>query len=628
MLESKDHTTDKAWEAVMKRVDAIDAGMEQGWKEDIDTLLVFAGLFSAVVTAFTVESYQWLSEDPSDQTVLLLTQISAQLNGRHVTTESSKVPSFTPSPSVIRINAFWFLSLTLGLVDALFGLMRKQWLREYRRATNTQTPEQWLTLRCFRSDSFERWHVASLLAALPIILELALFSFLAGALELLWMQHRIPFAVAAIVIGSAVAFYIATTLLPGIDIIRHKLRIHPGLRSIDDVESTVMWELPDVHYLCPYKSPQAWAVFRLLSYMLGPSSPLSRPIVSYFLQERFYGKSSIVPERSILVVIHSLYDLVSWVSADLDVIESFSQATPCPDFYEIKAYRWLVCEFRDSPSMIPHLRRLLQVLPPELVMPTVFDCAIVRPDRDWNTNDVERELDGLPLGLPIRSDDPFVHSRTHIRLLFYHRRWTLDPQSISYSSPPFSWSDCHLLTLKEHQAPITRVLSLISDGDQQSTRLALNYIDQITQYHANLYRVYEELDAVASAMIPFLQSLATANLQFLETKEPLFDLVMLINNRSIQELRHEIQPRTTAYNWIDAVNVFRVGQGLSRQHFPRHPGCFPVSLDRLNLLLGDTRTKSLALELMDDFLQAFDSESTRPRLSQLHFLGTVQDYLT
>ncbi|EEB96472.1 hypothetical protein MPER_04389, partial [Moniliophthora perniciosa FA553] len=57
-----------------------DEGMVKNWKEDIDTLLVFAGLFSAVVTAFLIEAYQWLSEDPADTTVMLLTQISMQLN--------------------------------------------------------------------------------------------------------------------------------------------------------------------------------------------------------------------------------------------------------------------------------------------------------------------------------------------------------------------------------------------------------------------------------------------------------------------------------------------------------------------------------------------------------------------
>ncbi|KAF9257480.1 hypothetical protein L218DRAFT_879369, partial [Marasmius fiardii PR-910] len=44
----------------------------QGYKEDIVTLLVFGGLFSAVVTPFTIESYQWLQEDPADTSAALL----------------------------------------------------------------------------------------------------------------------------------------------------------------------------------------------------------------------------------------------------------------------------------------------------------------------------------------------------------------------------------------------------------------------------------------------------------------------------------------------------------------------------------------------------------------------------
>ncbi|KAF8899338.1 hypothetical protein BD779DRAFT_1431892, partial [Infundibulicybe gibba] len=35
-----------------------------GWNSEIDSLLTFAGLFSAVVTAFTVESYKLLQPIP------------------------------------------------------------------------------------------------------------------------------------------------------------------------------------------------------------------------------------------------------------------------------------------------------------------------------------------------------------------------------------------------------------------------------------------------------------------------------------------------------------------------------------------------------------------------------------
>ncbi|KAK7455254.1 hypothetical protein VKT23_011126 [Stygiomarasmius scandens] len=64
------------WEECRKRMDERDESLARSWKEDIDALLFFAGLFSAVVTAFSIESYQWLKNDPQDLTVQLLGRIS------------------------------------------------------------------------------------------------------------------------------------------------------------------------------------------------------------------------------------------------------------------------------------------------------------------------------------------------------------------------------------------------------------------------------------------------------------------------------------------------------------------------------------------------------------------------
>ncbi|EEB98162.1 hypothetical protein MPER_02379 [Moniliophthora perniciosa FA553] len=120
--------------------------MVKGWRDDIDTLLVFAGLFSAVVTAFVIESYKWLDKDPADTTVTLLTQlISVQVNGSQ--SVSFEPTQFKPDASSIRINVFWFLSLILSLTSALFGLLCKQWVREHQRDTTTRTPGEALALR-------------------------------------------------------------------------------------------------------------------------------------------------------------------------------------------------------------------------------------------------------------------------------------------------------------------------------------------------------------------------------------------------------------------------------------------------------------------------------------------------
>ncbi|KAF9259224.1 hypothetical protein L218DRAFT_826836, partial [Marasmius fiardii PR-910] len=319
----------KSWDVLMKVIDTREDEQVEGYKDDIDTLLVFAGLFSAVVTAFTVESYQWLQEDPADtsaallnSTVILLMQI-AQQSGQHSSastfTPPSSPPQFAASSSVIRINTFWFLSLTLALVDALFGLLCKQWLREHKRKTNTPTPRQALALRWLRYRSFEEWHVPKILASLPILLELSLFLFFAGLLELLWTKHHVPFAICPI-------------------------------------SPRIINHLPSIDLICPYKSPQSWLIFRFLSFIcsLSGCKCLLIPILKRFTQFwRGYGKTQL---DSILS--KHVLSLSSWSTLDLNVIQRFSSIQYCPSLYELKGFRWLVQETQDIPSMIPHLKNV------------------------------------------------------------------------------------------------------------------------------------------------------------------------------------------------------------------------------------------------------------------------------
>ncbi|EJD54850.1 hypothetical protein AURDEDRAFT_28079, partial [Auricularia subglabra TFB-10046 SS5] len=125
-----------AWQECYKLAQKYDNDVCQTYREQLDTLLVFAGLFSAVVTAFTVESYKWLSTDPTELSVELLRQAVGLL----AQTQNQSTPTAIPPPSpqlssatIARINAYWFLSLTLSLSAALLGILCKQWVREYER---------------------------------------------------------------------------------------------------------------------------------------------------------------------------------------------------------------------------------------------------------------------------------------------------------------------------------------------------------------------------------------------------------------------------------------------------------------------------------------------------------------
>ncbi|KAF9256430.1 hypothetical protein L218DRAFT_1026210, partial [Marasmius fiardii PR-910] len=351
-------TLEKSWEEIDKRLDRIDDDLVAGYKDDIDTLLVFIGLFSAVVTAFIIESYKGLQVDPADSTVALLNSTLtilmgiAQCNNTEplsLSFDSSPIPShFTPSASVVRINTFWFLSLTLALVDALIGLLCKQWLHAHQQQTNTHTPEQALALRWLRSQSFEHWHVPKTLASLPMILEMALFLFFAGLLELLWTQHPIPFAFSLSVVGVAVVFYLVTAILPGLNIIQQALDL-----------------------ICPYRSPQSWLAFQLYSsiFHIPGCKPLMHRVLAKF-NKKWKGSSEYAVGSKLVT---DIYPHSNWPSLNLHAIQHFSRIENCPDFYQLKGFRWLVQQTRDSPSMIPYLQNVLAELPLHLVMPAVFD---------------------------------------------------------------------------------------------------------------------------------------------------------------------------------------------------------------------------------------------------------------
>ncbi|KAK1218332.1 hypothetical protein PQX77_018974 [Marasmius sp. AFHP31] len=391
----QDSTLEKSWEVIMKEVTALDEGLVGGWKEDIDTLLVFAGLFSAVVTAFTVESYQWLQEAPEDTAVALLKQISQQMNGSSISQSGSD--EFTVSSSVVAINVLWFLSLILALVDALFALLCKQWLREHRRHTHTRTPSEALALRWLRRQSLEKWRVPEILASLPMLLELALLLFLAGLLELLRTRHPVPFAIATIVVALAAIFYFGTTIIPAVNIARQVLQVVQNLGFERNNPKTFppsffIMTLPPMEYICPYKSPQAWAAFQTLTRLL--LSPIFGPLyrTAWFLQDRGYIAHSTYRR----VIRHSAFGqiiskLSDWSSVDLELLQR-ADIELAPPLYELNAFRWLVAEHRDSPHMIPHLRKVLSTIPLHLVMPVVFDQWFFLPGREWTVNDIEAAL--------------------------------------------------------------------------------------------------------------------------------------------------------------------------------------------------------------------------------------------
>lgn len=232
----------KCFEVVQKW----DRGMCEAWRDEIDKLLIFAGLFSAVVTSFAVDSYRSLTPDPTDVTVLYLARISLQLgNGSAPALEP---PSFTPPPWSVRVNILYFLSLFLSLTTALLGILCMQWIREYQRESNFSHKDAF-ALRQMRYEGFRQWGVWTIMTLLPLLLQSALVLFFIGLLDFLWNLNDLVAAVLSGFIGLALFFVLATTVLPAFQFL-----FHGGRRLLTPQ--------------CPYKSPQAWAFYRLLAAVI------------------------------------------------------------------------------------------------------------------------------------------------------------------------------------------------------------------------------------------------------------------------------------------------------------------------------------------------------------------------
>ncbi|KAJ7342975.1 hypothetical protein DFH08DRAFT_629694, partial [Mycena albidolilacea] len=151
--------------------------------DSLDILLVFAGLFSSVLTTFMAQTSQALLPDNtavSNSILLELVSLQrAQANGTSFESIPHANISFTVALSDVWVNGLWFTSLMLSLTTALLAVLAKQWLRQYSSFITGSARERAI-IRQFRYASFDKWGVQSIISLLPAILHLSLFLFVAG----------------------------------------------------------------------------------------------------------------------------------------------------------------------------------------------------------------------------------------------------------------------------------------------------------------------------------------------------------------------------------------------------------------------------------------------------------------
>jgi hypothetical protein len=201
--------------------------------EEVDTVLVFvrtfdailivfntltstlkAGLFSAILTAFIVEVYKGLQEDPAETSAQILRRITMQLENNTQSLPSIPSKTHTTSSTIVAINALWFSSLIFSLFAALLAILVKQWLHVYSKWPDREPPKDTIILRRMYREGFFQWHVPEIIGLLPVLLQFALLLFVIGLTMYMWTLHLVIAGILTVLVTLMIVATIVTIALP------------------------------------------------------------------------------------------------------------------------------------------------------------------------------------------------------------------------------------------------------------------------------------------------------------------------------------------------------------------------------------------------------------------------------
>ncbi|KAF5340832.1 hypothetical protein D9758_017062 [Tetrapyrgos nigripes] len=263
----------RVWKVYLDEAEAFDDEMLKGFRDTLDALLVFAALFSAVVTSFVISTVVNLQPNYTEITARLVFEQNNLLRAAMNTTALQSVPhasvdldNANVSTKDLWINGLFFASLSLSLATALLSVLVKQWLQAYTLSLPTGNAQESAKIRQFRYLGFEMWKVPEIIGLLPIILHASLGLFMAGLSVSVSELHESLCWIVVSVTGISFLMYFGSIIIPVI------------------------------HIQCPYRVPILFYPLQLLMFPLRIFQYLWK-LVTYHGQRYYYRSQNRHPSN-------------------------------------------------------------------------------------------------------------------------------------------------------------------------------------------------------------------------------------------------------------------------------------------------------------------------------------------
>ncbi|KAG8997793.1 hypothetical protein FRB94_007442 [Tulasnella sp. JGI-2019a] len=303
---------------------AYDKDMLARLNGNLDVLLIFAGLFSAINTAFIIVTLAALSAASSDRTNALLVLILLHRDNSTLTPDDLN-PPFVPTPGIIRQNCMFFASLCSSLLAAAGAMRAKQWLQYYERTGQTGALDKQGLERTAKFMGVESWGLRPIVEFLPTLLLVSLGLFFAALVDYLWnINQRVAMVVlvfAAVGAGINICMGMAANIWP-----RCPFQTSVGFRGLSPFGR--VWD---------YRDPLIALMGRLMAFVADHQS-MRRPLrvirKGMLLAQ---GACKFVPLFALGDVLHSIELVYPWIHQWL----VWNTATSDMDMLRIGSAIWM-----------------------------------------------------------------------------------------------------------------------------------------------------------------------------------------------------------------------------------------------------------------------------------------------